>query len=128
MPEKLYKLNLLKKLSHNNEEVMLKLTNVFIDQAAKAVIDIKSAYEVEKFDLVSTIAHKIKPTFGYFAIEGIEKDIEMIELLANLEMPSADLEMLIKRLEMVTMAVIEEMKQDVELSTSTYLKTEVATN
>lgn len=128
MPEKLYKLDLLKKLSHNNKEVIRKLTHVFIDQAPKAVEDIKAAYEAEKFELVSATAHKIKPTFGYFAITGTEKDIEMIELLANLEMTSPDLETLINRLENITRDVIEEMKQDNELSTFTYPKPAIATN
>lgn len=124
MPEKLYNLNLLKKLSHNNEEVIRKLTYVFIEQAPKAVEDIKAAYEIQKFELVSATAHKIKPTFAYFAIAGIEKDIEMIELLAKLEMRSTDLDQLINQLEKITTTVIGEMKQDLELSTSTYPKTE----
>ena len=128
MPEKLYKLDLLKKLSHNNEEVIRKLMHVFIEQASKAVAEIKAAYEVEKFDMVSSIAHKIKPTYGYFGIPDIEKDIEMIELLANLETASSDLEKLIRHLETITRAVIEDMKEDIEVSTSTYPKTELVTN
>ena len=128
MPEKLYNLDLLKKLSHNNKEVVHKLIHVFMEQAPKAVEEIKAAYKVRKFDLVRASAHKIKPTFGYFAIEGIEKEIESIELLANLTMASADLEILIDRVEIITKAVIDEMKQDEELSTSTYLKTGVVSN
>lgn len=126
MTEKMYNLNLLKKLSHNNEEVVRKLTYVFIEQAPKAVEEIKAAYDAEKFELMRAAAHKIKPTFGYFAIAGIEKDIEMIELLANLGMTSPELENLINRLDTITSAVIEQMKQDAELSTSTYLNTENA--
>ena len=128
MSEKLYKLDLLKKLSHNNNEVIRKLIHVFMDQAPKAVEEIKAAYKAGKFNLVSTTAHKIKPTFGYFGIEGIEKDIEMIELLAKFEVANPEIEKLICRLEIITKAVIDEMKLDHELSTTTYPKPEIVSN
>lgn len=112
MPEKLYSLDLVKKLSHNNKEIMRKLINVFIDQAPPSVENLKSAYYARKYAVVSQVAHKIKPTYGYFIISNTEKEIEMIELLANLEKPLPEIETLIIRLEEITQKVVAEMRED----------------
>lgn len=111
MPEVLYSLSLMKKLAHNNQEIIRKMIQVFLVQVPVAVAEIKAAYTAGKFELVSSLAHKVKPTFGYFAI-GVEKDIEMIELLANLEEDTQEIRRLINRLESVTNQVIAEMEED----------------
>lgn len=128
MSEKLYNLSLLQKLSHNNEEVIRKLTRVFMEQAPKAAEDIKAAYKAEKFELLCAIAHKIKPTFGYFAVATIEKDIEMIEMLAAMKKKSTELETIISRLEVIIVAVVAEMRREMEISTTTYVKTGIVSN
>lgn len=112
MPEKLYSLDLVKKLSHNNKEIMRKLINVFIEQAPASVENLKSAYYARKFAVVSHVAHKIKPTYGYFVINNTEKEIELIELLANLEKPLPEIESMINRLEETTAKVVAEMQED----------------
>jgi HPt (histidine-containing phosphotransfer) domain-containing protein len=112
MPEQLYNLNLVKKLSHNNLEVINKLIHVFIEQAPSSVNDIKSAYYSRKYSVVTALAHKIKPTYGYFSVLATEKDLEMIEKLSTLESPSAEIEEMINRVEDATSKVVAEMKSD----------------
>jgi HPt (histidine-containing phosphotransfer) domain-containing protein len=89
MPEKLYSLDLVKKLAHNNNEIVInKLMHVFMEQAPASLRDIKSAYYSKDYAAVSTLAHKIKPTYGYFSVHGTEKDLELIEMLSAIESPS----------------------------------------
>ncbi len=112
MPEKLYSLDLVKKLAHNNKEVVHKLINVFMEQAPASLRDIRSAYYSKDYAAVSTLAHKIKPTYGYFAISGTEKDIELIEKLSVIGSPSPEIEEIIIKLEQATRMVVAEMKAD----------------
>ena len=112
MPEKLYSLDLVKKLAHNNYEVIHKLIHVFIKQAPASVSDIKSAYYSKDYEAVSSLAHKIKPTYGYFAVSGTEKDIELIEKLSVIGSPSPEIEEIIIKLEQATRMVVAEMKAD----------------
>lgn len=121
MPEVLYSLSLLKKLAHNNQEIIRKMIMVFLEQAPAAVTEIKAAYAAGKYEMVSAVAHKIKPTFGYFAI-GVEKDIVMIELLANLKEDTAEIKRLIHRLDTVTQKVMAEMEEDLAANLTTGLR------
>lgn len=121
MPEALYSLSLLKKLAHNNQEIIRKMIRVFLEQAPAAVEEIKAAWAAGKLELVSSIAHKIKPTFGYFAIP-VEKDIMMIELLSNLEEDMPEIKKLIDRLEAITNKVMAEMKEDLAAQSANRLQ------
>lgn len=112
MPEKLYSLDLVKKLAHNNKEVVHKLIHVFMEQAPASLRDIKSAYYSKDYAAVSTLAHKIKPTYGYFSVHGTEKDLELIEMLSAIESPSPEIEEIIIKLEQATRMVVAEMKAD----------------
>ena len=112
MPEQLYNLNLVKKLAHNNMDIINKLMHVFIEQAPTSVKDIKSAYYSKKYAVVTALAHKIKPTYGYFSVNETEKDLEMIERLSTLESPSAEIEEMINKVEDATMKLVAEMKAD----------------
>jgi len=112
MSEKLYNLEFVKKLSHNNGEIIRKLINVFINQAPTSVESLKSAYYARKYAVVRQVAHKIKPTYAYFVISNTEKDIEMIELLCNLEKPLPEIETLIKRLEETTNKVVTQLREE----------------
>ncbi len=112
MPEKLYSLDLVKKLAHNNKEVVHKLINVFMEQAPASLRDIRSAYYSKDYAAVSTLAHKIKPTYGYFSIHGTEKDLELIEKLSVIDSPSPEIEEIIIKLEQATRMVVAEMKAD----------------
>lgn len=91
---------------------MRKLINVFIEQAPSSVEHLKSAYQARKYAVVSQVAHKIKPTYGYFIISNTAKEIEMIELLANLEKPLPEIETMINSLEETTNKVVAEMRED----------------
>ncbi len=112
MPEKLYSLDLVKKLAHNNYEVIHKMIHVFIEQASASVRDIKSAYYSGNYKAVSSLAHKIKPTYGYFAVPGTERDLELIEKLSAIGSPSPEIEEIIIKLEQATGMVVTEMKAD----------------
>jgi HPt (histidine-containing phosphotransfer) domain-containing protein len=112
MPEQLYNLDLVKKLAHNNTEVINKLIHVFIEQAPTSVNEIKSAYYSKEYAVVTSLAHKIKPTFGYFSVIETEKDLEMIERLSTIELPSMEVEKMINKVEEATMKVVAEMKAD----------------
>jgi HPt (histidine-containing phosphotransfer) domain-containing protein len=121
MPEVLYSLSLLKKLAHNNQEIIRKMILVFLEQAPAAVAEIKAAYAAGKYEMVSAVAHKIKPTFGYFAI-AVEKDIVLIELLANLKEDTAEINRLIHRLDAITQKVIAEMEEDLAANKTSSLR------
>jgi two-component system, sensor histidine kinase len=112
MPEELYSLRLVKTLSRGNDEIIRKLIHVFAEQTPQSIEEIKVAYKSKDHSTIQSLAHKIKPTFGYFEIKESEKELEIIEMLASLNELSDEMENRIKRIEKTTKKVIAEMKAD----------------
>lgn len=112
MPETLYSLRLVKTLSRGNDEIIRKLIHVFAEQTPQSIEVIKAAYRSKDYSIIQSVAHKIKPTYGYFEIKEAEKEIEVIEMLASLKEMSAEMEDMIRRVEISTANVIAEMIAD----------------
>jgi HPt (histidine-containing phosphotransfer) domain-containing protein len=112
MPEELYSLRLVKTLSRGNNEIIRKLIDVFAEQTPQSIEVIKAAFKSKDHNIIQSVAHKIKPTFGYFEIKETEKQIEVVEMLASMNELSPEMEEMIRRIEKTLAEVIAEMKAD----------------
>jgi len=110
--EKLYDLSMIEMLCRGDQEKVKKMVKVFIDQIPQSVEEIKSAYNKKDFVIIKHVAHRIKPTLSYYAIVKIEKDVKLIEAMAEEGLATTELELKIKRLEEVATQVVEKMKKD----------------
>lgn len=116
MKEKTYSLELIQSISRGNTELIKKLICVFVEQTPDSVNRMKAAYMNKDFTTFKTLAHKVKPTFGYFGIKEIERDLQLIELLAGIGLTSEELTLLMHKIEETTHKVVEEMKTDFNLN------------
>jgi|WetSurMetagenome_2_1015567.scaffolds.fasta_scaffold716545_1 two-component system, sensor histidine kinase len=112
MPEQLYNTDLIQSLSRGNSELISKLINLFVNQTPAFVREMHQAYREKDFATFKNLVHKIKPTYGYFGIKEIERDIQLIELLAEMDVISDELELLLRKIERITKNVVDEMKTD----------------
>jgi HPt (histidine-containing phosphotransfer) domain-containing protein len=103
---------MIKHLCHGNMEKVNKMVSVFIEQIPQAVEEIKSAYDIRDFMTIKKVAHKIKPTLSYYAVVKVEKDIQLIEKMAENELVSVELELMILKLDEVVNLTVEKMKED----------------
>ncbi len=116
MQEKMYSLELIQSISRGNAALIKKLITVFIEQTPDSVSRMKAAYIKKDFTTFKTLAHKVKPTFGYFGIKEVERDLQLIELLAGIGMSSEELSLLILKIEETTQKVVDEMKTDFKMN------------
>lgn len=112
LTEKLYDLCMIEQLCRGNQEKVKKMVKVFIDQIPQSVEEIKLAFNKRDFIKIKNVAHRIKPTLSYYAIVKIEKDIQLIERLAKEELANPELELKIKRLDIVINEIVGQMKKD----------------
>jgi HPt (histidine-containing phosphotransfer) domain-containing protein len=116
MPEQLYSTEMIQSLSRGNSELLRKLISLFVNQTPEFVREMHQAYKEKDFTTFKTLVHKIKPTYGYFGIKEIERDIQLIELLAEMCVTSDELELLLRKIERITNNVVVEMKSDFQLN------------
>lgn len=112
MPEHLYNTDMIQSLSRGNSELIRKLISLFVTQTPEFVREMHQAYKEKDFATFKNLVHKIKPTYGYFGIKEIERDIQLIELLAEMGVTSDELELLLRKIERATKNVVDEMKTD----------------
>lgn len=112
MPEQLYSTDMIQSLSRGNSELIRKLIRLFVIQTPEFVREMHQAYKVKDFATFKNLVHKIKPTYGYFGIKEIDRDIQLIELLAEMGVTSDELELLLRKIEQITKNVVDEMKTD----------------
>lgn len=103
---------MIESLSRGNSELIRKLISLFVTQTPEFVREMHQAYKEKDFATFKTLVHKIKPTYGYFGIKEIERDIQLIELLAEMGISSDELELLLRKIERTTKNVVDEMKTD----------------
>lgn len=110
--EKLYDLCMIELLCRGKKEKVKKMVEVFMIEMPKAVSEIRTAYLNNDFTTVKNTAHRIKPTLSYYAIVKIEKDMKLIEKLADQETASYELEITIKKLEDLIHEIVDQMKNN----------------
>ncbi len=108
--EKLYDLCMIENLCRGNQEQVKQMIQVFIEETPLAVENIKSAYKKSDFVVIKKIAHRIKPVLSYYAIVKIEKDIQLIEVMAEEGIASNELEQKINKVDDVLNLIVEQMK------------------
>lgn len=112
LSEKLYDMCMIEMMCRGNQDQIKKLVKVFIDQVPQSIEEIKAAYAKGDFSMVRKVAHRIKPTLGYYAIVKIEKDILQIEALAKAGIATTELALKINKVEDVVNRIVEKMKKD----------------
>lgn len=110
--EKLYDMCMIERLCHFNKERILKLVQVFIEQAPQAMEEIKQAFAKGDLATVKKTAHRIKPTLSYYAIVKVEKDILSIEKMAKTGEAGSGLQTAINNADNIVAAVVTSMKQE----------------
>jgi CheY-like chemotaxis protein/HPt (histidine-containing phosphotransfer) domain-containing protein len=106
----LYDLNKLRQISRGNERMVLKLLQLFINEAGKSLQEITCAFEIKDIDKVKFIIHRIKSPLGNLCVEtatSIADQIEKTEWTGN-DYPS--LAALINEFKHLVEEVVEQVK------------------
>ena len=85
--KKLVDLTNLKMTFNDNQEIITKMINSFLETTPDAITQLKSAVKENNKELVKSIAHKIKPSLDYLANSEVPKRAREIENETNLSIP-----------------------------------------
>ncbi len=116
MGGQLYSLELIQSITRGDTGLICKLVKVFMEQTPETVSRMKLAYRNNDFETLKLLVHKVRPTFGYFAITEIERELKLIGLLAGVGVRSSELKDAIYKLEEIALKVVIQMSADFRLS------------
>ena len=77
--EQFFDLAELKKITHGDETFFKKIVELFIENTPATIHKMKLALEQEKWDQVSMLAHKMRPSFAHMGIKGLAEILKTIE-------------------------------------------------
>jgi len=77
--EKLYDLSTLQNMSRGNDDFVLEMIQTFIETVSKSLVNFDEFMECQKWDRVSAVAHRMKPSLDLFGIGEIKNEIRLLE-------------------------------------------------
>lgn len=73
----------LRKITDNNNELILNMINSYLELTPVAIDELKDAYDTKDWDRVSALAHEIQSSAGILGIEKLRKNLKLLEEKAN---------------------------------------------
>ncbi|KAA3624395.1 MAG: PAS domain S-box protein [Bacteroidetes bacterium] len=110
-PKLLYDLSTLEQIAQGNEPFIKQMIDLFIDQSAKSLLEIKKAYREGNFETVSKVAHRLKPSIDNMGITSLKEIIREIEKSAETLQFSPTMDSLIQDLENGIERVTSQLKE-----------------
>ncbi len=101
----------LEEMAAGDRDMIRDMIDLFIQKSPAILANIKKAYQDEKIDEMSDIAHSIKPTFKYVGADKGLKISQKIEDYYKNPYPLKELEENIRELELITNQTVEELKE-----------------
>ncbi len=113
MMDKKYNLTNLKNMIGENDEAIKNFVQLFIQTSTQQSDEISSALDVQDYETVGAIAHKLKSSINLLGIKELENDIKVIEKSAKELINTHELPALILKMKRVLKVVNEQLKLDI---------------
>jgi len=112
MPKENYTLTKIKAFIGDNEMVLDKMIDIFLENSPIILSKIVDGLEQKDYDQVSFHAHKLKSSIDSFSIFQLTDEIRLIEKYAKEKSSLEDLPALVSKLKSVLESVMNEIKHD----------------
>lgn len=112
MPRENYTLTKIKAFIGDNNMIMDKMIDIFLENSPVMLSKIVDGLEQKDYDQVSFHAHKLKSSIDNFSILQLTNEIRLIEKYAKEKSSLEDLPALVNKLKIVLETVIKEIKHD----------------
>jgi len=103
MKNNVYSLEKIKKMSRGNEEFTNKMVSLFLKEVPSAVEQMKIALDNEDWSVLSSVAHRIKPSLALFEMDSLRDCIQNLEDYCREEVNLKKVSQLVSDVESVIM-------------------------
>ena len=108
------KINLtyLKQLADGNDTFIIEMIEMFLNKTPDALTEMNEYFKQENWKELRMIAHKIKPSYGYFGLPELQSQLAEIEQLSDEQRDAARLGSLIIHVSAVSHSAFELLKKE----------------
>jgi HPt (histidine-containing phosphotransfer) domain-containing protein len=112
---KSYSLESLGKILGNNEEQMKKMVEKFMEVSPDAVSRLNRYFDAKDFEMVSKVAHEMKPSIDLMGIDELKNDIRLLIDYAKDVNKHMAIPTMINKVNTVMNRVFDEVREDFSL-------------
>jgi PAS domain S-box-containing protein len=113
LSEPLYSMEIIRKMSHNNEAFMNRARQLFADTIPKTVQDMQAAAEKRDWKTVSALAHKVKSTIDTMKIDSIKETVRFVENNAKQETNLNEVQQGVQQLARILLRVVDDISAEI---------------
>lgn len=108
------KINLtyLKQIAEGNDTFIIEMIEMFLNKTPEALEEMDECFRSKNWQELRMIAHKIKPSYGYFGMSELQSKLAEIEALSEQEKDPAKMAELIQNVSVVSFTAFEELKRE----------------
>lgn len=107
----LFNLRTINNFSKNNPSFVEKMINIFIDQAALTVSELKKAQANNNFESINKVAHRFKPSIDNLEITALKSNVRELEVVSAATSTPEKILSLIDYFEKVINNVVEQLEK-----------------
>ena len=111
--EPLYSMEIIMKMSHNNPAFLNRARQLFVDTIPVSIRDMQEAAQVQEWQKVSALAHKIKSTIDTMKIDSLKEKVRFVESHAKELTNLSEVETTVEEICRIMMSVVEQVKADI---------------
>jgi HPt (histidine-containing phosphotransfer) domain-containing protein len=109
-------MDVIRRMSHNNEVFLNRARQIFADTVPGTVRDMQEAVQTEDWQKVSALAHKLKSTIDTMKIEKLKDVVRFIESHAKQATELKEVSSAVEELSQVMLQVVEQVRSDIPVS------------
>ena len=110
--EPLYDLSALIRISKGNDSFVKKMVNVFCTEGGDMLQKMMAAHQAADMELMSDMAHKLKPLVDNLRIFSLKQPVRDIEKIGLGEMDAGNLKQILVNVETTMLEIIAELKNE----------------
>ena len=109
----LYSMDVIRRMSHNNEAFLNRARKLFADTVPVTVQEMQQAVQAQDWQLVSALAHKLKSTIDTMKIERLKEVVRFIESQARQQTELEEVVAAVEELAHVMLLVVDQVRAEI---------------
>ncbi len=112
--QKFYDLELIRNLTKNQKDSMIRMLEVFIEKSASELQQLNEFTDQKDWEKVASITHKMKPSFAYLSMKQLESLVQQIHHLSKSKDQLSVIPKLVQNVNSLLNFVIEQLKEEIK--------------
>lgn len=105
-------LNYLKQIAEGNDTFIIEMIELFLNKTPEALEEMEACFQKQNWQELRALAHKIKPSFGYFGLPELQTQLAEVEALSESQKDPEKIRELMKNVSLISYTAFEQLKRE----------------